>query len=55
MFGLIFFTQRMMVAEMRLLRWLCGHTLRDMIKNEVIRGKVEQTPIEDKIKEAGLR
>ena len=31
--------QRMRVAEMRMICWMCGHTRLDKIRNEVIRGK----------------
>ena len=43
------------VAEMRMLRWMCGKTLRDRIKNENIRSMVGVAPIEAKIKEHRLR
>ncbi|XP_070039302.1 uncharacterized protein [Nicotiana tomentosiformis] len=47
--------QKMKVAEMRMLRWMCGHTMLDKIRNEVIRDKVGVTPIEDKMREAWFR
>nr|XP_016501018.1 PREDICTED: uncharacterized protein LOC107819426 [Nicotiana tabacum] len=47
--------QKMKVAEMRMLRWMCGHTRMDKIRNEDIQEKVGVTPIEDKIREARLR
>ena len=47
--------QRMRVAEMRMIRWICGHTRLDRIRNEVIRGKVGVASIEDKMREARLR
>jgi len=45
----------MRVAEMRIIRWIYGHTRFDSIRNGVIRGKIRVTPIEDKIREAKLR
>ena len=44
----------MKVAEMRMLRWICGHTRLDNIRNEVIRDKIRVASIEDKIREARL-
>ena len=39
---------------MRMIRWICSHTKLDKITNEVIRGKIGVTSIEDRIKEARL-
>jgi len=47
--------QRMRVAEMRMIRWICGHTRLDKIRNEVIRGKIGVASITDKIREVRLR
>jgi len=47
--------QRMMVAEMRMIRWMCGYARMDKIRNEVIREKVGVAPIEHKMKETRLR
>ncbi|XP_070011030.1 uncharacterized protein [Nicotiana sylvestris] len=44
----------MKVEEMRMLRWMYGHTRLDMTKNEVIRDIVGVVPIEDKMREARL-
>lgn len=46
---------RMNVAEMRMLRWMCGHTRKDRLRNEVVREKVGVAPIEDKMRENRLR
>ncbi|XP_016491400.1 uncharacterized protein LOC107811060 [Nicotiana tabacum] len=32
---------KMKVAEMSMLKWICGHTRIDKIRNEVIRGKMD--------------
>ncbi len=47
--------QKMSVAEMRMLRWMCGHTRRDRIKNDDIRDKVGVAPIEEKMIQHRLR
>ncbi|KAG5575703.1 hypothetical protein H5410_055837 [Solanum commersonii] len=47
--------QKMHVAEMRMLRWMCGHTRSDKIKNEVIWEKVGVASVVDKLREARLR
>ncbi|KAL6544202.1 hypothetical protein OROGR_010699 [Orobanche gracilis] len=47
--------QKMNVAEMRMLRWMCGHTKKDRLKNEVIRENVRVASIEDKMMENRLR
>ncbi|KAG5628180.1 hypothetical protein H5410_013398 [Solanum commersonii] len=40
--------QKMHVVEMRMLRWMCGHTRSDRIRNEVIREKVGVAFVVDK-------
>ncbi|XP_070019320.1 uncharacterized protein [Nicotiana sylvestris] len=40
---------------MRMLRWMCGHTRLDRIRNEVIRDKVGVAPVEAKMREARLK
>ncbi|KAG5586098.1 hypothetical protein H5410_046532 [Solanum commersonii] len=45
----------MHVAEMRMLRWMCGHTRSDKIRNEVVREKVGVASMVDKLREARLR
>ncbi|KAM1790899.1 hypothetical protein ACFX12_034922 [Malus domestica] len=46
---------KMGVTEMRMLRWMCGHTRKDKIRNEDIRGKVGVAEIEGKLRENRLR
>ncbi|KAF3669591.1 putative glutamine amidotransferaseC-like [Capsicum annuum] len=47
--------QRIKVAEMRMLRWMCGCTRKVRIRNEVIRDKVGVALVEAKMREARLR
>ena len=48
-------TQKMCVAEMRMLRWMCGNTRKDRIRNEFIRDKVGVASVDDKMREGRLR
>ncbi|PHT51239.1 Peroxidase 9 [Capsicum baccatum] len=45
----------MKVAEMRMLRWMCGLTRGDRVRNDTIREKVGVTPVECKMREVRLR
>jgi len=47
--------QRLSVAEMRMIRWMCGYTRIDRIGNGVIRDLVKVAPIGDKMRESRLR
>ncbi|PHU27172.1 hypothetical protein BC332_05504 [Capsicum chinense] len=47
--------QKLKVAEMRMLRWMCGHTRKDRVRNEIIREKVGVASVEDKMREVRLR
>ena len=47
--------KRMDVAEMRMLRWMCGVTREDRIRNEYIRGSTKVVEISKKIQEGRLR
>ena len=44
-----------MVAEMRMIRWMCGYTRTDRIRNEGIREIFKVVPIEDKMGDTRLR
>lgn len=45
----------MRVAEMRMLRWICGHTRMDRMSNECIRRKTGVAPIDEKMRGTRLR
>ncbi|KAK9071956.1 hypothetical protein SSX86_008387 [Deinandra increscens subsp. villosa] len=45
--------RKLETAEMRMLRWMCGQTRLDRIRNEVIRGKLGVAHISLKIREGG--
>ena len=47
--------QKMSVAEMCMLRWMCGNTQRDKVRNEDIRTKIGVASIEEKMRENRLR
>ena len=47
--------QRMKVAEMRMLHWMCGITRGDRLKNETVQEKVRVTSVEDKMRKGRLR
>jgi len=44
-----------MVAEMRMVRWMCGFTTIDRIRNEEIRDLAKVAPIKDKMRKSRLR
>ena len=48
-------TQKISLAKMRMLRWMCGKTRMDKVKNEDICSLVGVAPIEDKMRESSLR
>ena len=47
--------QRLIVTEMRMIRWICGQTRIDRISNGVISDLVKVPLIKDKLKEIRLR
>jgi hypothetical protein len=47
--------QKMSVAEMRMLRWICGHTRKDQIRNDDIQDKLGVAPIQEKLIQHRLR
>jgi hypothetical protein len=47
--------QKLCVAEMRMLRWMCGKTRKDKVRNEYIRRDVGVVPIDIKLRENRLR
>ncbi|KAF3624282.1 putative pre-mRNA-processing factor 6-like [Capsicum annuum] len=47
--------QRVKVAVMRMLHWMCGLTRGDKVRNETVREKVRVASVEDKMRERRLR
>ncbi|XP_047000687.1 uncharacterized protein LOC124616424 [Schistocerca americana] len=47
--------RKMEEAEMRMLRWMCGVTRKDRIRNEFVRGAVKVGPTGKKIQKSRLR
>ena len=47
--------QKMIVAEMRILRWTCGNTRRAKVRNKDFRTKIGITLIEEKMRENHIR
>ena len=47
--------QQISDAEMRMLRWICGHTRRDRVRNDDIRDILGVAPIEEKLIQHRLR
>ena len=49
------YVQQLNVAEMYMLRWICGHTRMDRVQNDDIRDRLEVAPIEEKHVQHRLR
>ena len=47
--------QQLSVEEMRMLRWICGHTRVDQVRNDDIRDHLGVAPIEEKLVQHQLR
>jgi hypothetical protein len=47
--------QQLSVAEMRMLRWICGHTRRDRVRNDDICERLEVASVEEKLVQHRLR
>ncbi|PHT35324.1 hypothetical protein CQW23_27124 [Capsicum baccatum] len=47
--------QKLKVSDMKMLRWMCGLTRRDTVRNEIIREKKGVSSVEDKIRKVRLR
>ena len=49
------FEHKMKVTEMRMLRWMCDHTMADRIRNQKFREKLEIVSFSAKMLENRLR
>jgi hypothetical protein len=49
------YVQQLSVAKMRMLRWICGHTRRDQVRNDDICERLGVTPVEEKLMQHCLR
>jgi hypothetical protein len=47
--------QQLSIAEMRMLRWICGQTRRDWVHNDDIRERLGVAPVEEKLMQHHLR
>jgi hypothetical protein len=47
--------QQLSIAEIRMLRWICGHTRRDRVRNGDIHERLGVTPVEEKLVQLRLR
>ena len=47
--------QQLSVTEMCILRWICGHTRMDRVRNDDIRDRLGVAPIEEKLVQHRLR
>jgi hypothetical protein len=47
--------QQLSLAEMRMLRWICGHIRRDRVRNDDIRERPGVAPVEEKFVQHRLR
>jgi hypothetical protein len=47
--------QQLSIAEMRMLRWICGHRRRDQARNDDIHERLGVTPVEEKLMQHRLR
>jgi hypothetical protein len=47
--------QQLSVAEMCMLRWICGNTRRDRVRNDDIRERLEVAPVKEKLVQHYLR
>jgi hypothetical protein len=44
------YERKLHVVEMKMLRWMCGVTRMDKVRNEYIRGSLKVAPITEKLK-----